>query len=754
MSFDNPLQKQLPWQWAEGDLTVTRSNAYSAPGCHEGCGVLLYTDKDGKLVKVEGDPENPYNQGRLCVRCLALPEVVNHPERLLYPMKRAGKRGEDKWERISWEEAFDTIEEKFNYYKEEFGPNSVLFMQGTGRDVASANGRICYSFGSANSSCYLSGMACYLPRLASLYATTGSFLVADCSQLFIDRYDNPDYEVPEYIVVWGCNAIISNADGFFGHWIVDCMKRGTKLIVIDARMTWLASRAEYWLQIRPGTDAAMALTWLDIIIKEKLYDEDFVERWTLGIEQLAERAAEYPVDEVAKITWVPKEKILAAARAFANARVASIQWGLAIDMTKESQPAAQAVTALWSITGNVDIPGGMVTVALPYGADMWGGDWGYSHLPAETKATRLGLAEYPLLGWGLPLAQPDVMLETMLTDKPYPVKALWLQASNALACMGADPEKLLRGLNRLEFIVNIDIFKTPTAVAVADILLPAKTFPEKNGVRAVWYHVGNINAAAKPVGEVKSDYEIIVELAHRFNPDLAPWKSDIELFDTVLEGTEMTFEELREQGGPLYTEFEYKKYEKGYERGDGEIGFNTPSGRIELYSSAYEKSGIDPLPYFEEPTESPISTPELYKEYPLVLTSGARNWSSFHSEHRQIHRLRAMHPDPIVEIHPETCRKYGVREGDWIWIENHRGRVQRKVIETTTIDPRVINADHGWWYPEKEAAAPSLYGLWDINFNNLVEWLPGRSGFGANYKSLLCRIYKVKDGEEAQSCLG
>ncbi|MCL1846934.1 MAG: molybdopterin-dependent oxidoreductase [Coriobacteriia bacterium] len=753
MDFDNPLQKQLPWRWQEGDLTVTRSNAWSGPGCHEGCGVLIYTDKEGKMVKVEGDPENPFNQGRLCVRCLALPEVTYHPDRLLYPQKRVGERGEDKWERVSWEEAYDTIVTKFNAYKAEFGPQSVVFNQGTGRDVTWANGRLCYGFGSPNSSDFQSGMACYLPRLSSLYATTGSFLVADCSQHFPDRYDEPSWTRPECIVIWGCNPIISNADGFLGHWIVDCMKLGSKLIVIDPRLTWLAAKADIWLQIRPGTDAAMALAWLDVIINEKLYDEDFVEMWTLGFDELAGRVAEYPVEKMAEITWVPQEKIEAAARLYATSKPAAIQWGLAIDMTKESLPAGQAITALWSITGNVDIPGGMVTVALPYGADIWGGDWGYSHLSPEAKAVRIGLDKYPLLQWGLPLAQADEIVEAMLTDDPYPIKAIWLVGSNALACMGADPEKLMKALNRMEFVVNIDLFKTPTAVACADLLLPVLTYPEKNGLRAVWYHIGNINKAIEPVGEGKSDAQLAIELGHIFNPDLVPWETVEEYFDAVLEGTEMTFEEMRDAGAVLYTDFEYKKYEKGYERGDGELGFNTPSGRIELYSTAYERSGLDPLPYFEEPTESPFSTPEMYEEYPIVLTSGARHWASFHSEHRQIHRLRAMRPDPIVEIHPETAAKYGVGEGDWIWIENHRGRVQRKVQLTTILDPRVINADHGWWYPEKEPAAPSLYGMWDVNFNKLIPWDPGRSGFGANYKSLLCKIYKVNQGEEAQSWL-
>jgi anaerobic selenocysteine-containing dehydrogenase len=298
----------------------------------------------------------------------------------------------------------------------------------------------------------------------------------------------------------------------------------------------------------------------------------------------------------------------------------------------------------------------------------------------------------------------------------------------------------------VDFIVVVDLFKTPTAVAFADILLPAATYAERDGLRGTWYHVGAMNKVTQ-IGEAKSDVQINLELGKRFNPKAWPWETDQEFFTDMLKGTGKSFEELREGGGPIYPPFEYKKHEKGRERRDGKLGFNTPTGRVELYSTIFEQLGLDPLPYFEEPTESPLSTPELYQEYPLVLTTGARPWGFFHSEHRQIGRLRALHPEAMVQMHPETAAKYGVKDGDWVWIENRMGKVRRKVEVTPIIDPRVINADHAWWYPEKPAAEPSLFGLWDVSINQLVPWLSGRSGMGGNYKSLLCKIYKVSEGE-------
>lgn len=736
-----PWKKEKPWRWEENGYVVTRSHSWSAPGCHGGCGVLLYT-KDGRLVKVEGDPDNPHNQGRLCVRCLSLPDVVNHSDRLKFPMKRVGKRGEDKWQQISWDEAYDTIYQKFSDIKEKYGPESVIFAQGTGRDIPAYISRLAYAYGSPHYMCLMSGDSCYFSRTEGMLITAGTFAVMDCSQYFPDRYANPQWKVPETIIVWGNNTVVSNADGFYGHWLVDCMKRGSKLIVVDPRLTWLASRADVWLQIRPGTDAALAMGMLDTIIKEGLYDKKFVDEWTFGFDQLAERAAEYPVARVADITWIPEGKILAAARLFAKSKPAAIQWGFAVDSMVESFPTGRAISSLFLVTGNLDVPGGMITVSPPYGVDSWVGEWGYGEFVSEeAKSRRLGQRKISSK-W----IQPDDVVETLQTDKPYPVRAAWIQANNPIACMGADPKRLYEGLKKLEFVVVVDVFKTPTAVALADILLPVATYPERDGLRAVWYNVGAINKATQ-FGETKSDMEINLELGRRFNPKAWPWANVQEMFSDKLKDAGVTFEELREHGGQKYPPFEYLKYEKGLERPDGKPGFNTPSGKVELYSRFLEEIDLDPLPYFEEPTESPLSTPEVYQEYPLVLTTGARTWGFFHSEHRQIARLRALRPDPLVEIHPETAAKYGIRDGDWVWIENRRGRARSKAKITPIIDPRVIHADHAWWYPEKDAAEPKLFGMWDVNINKLVPWLPGRSGYGANYKSLLCRIYRVKDGE-------
>ncbi|MEM5796795.1 MAG: molybdopterin-dependent oxidoreductase, partial [Bacillota bacterium] len=359
--INRELYHEGEWQWQEGEYTVTRSHQYTAPGCHNSCGILLYT-KDGKLEKVEGDPLNPFNNGKLCMRCLNLVEAVDHPDRLKYPMKRAGQRGENKWQRISWDEAYEIICEKVNYYKKNFGPESIVGVHGTGRNI---NWQLPMLFNAGIqtpniSTLFFSGFACYLPRIVGSTAVNGDFMIVDASVQHPDRYANAEWQAPECVIVWGNDPLKSNADGFLGHWLVQCMQMGTKIISVDPRMTWWSARAEVWLPIRPGTDAALAIGLLNVIIEEDLYDHDFVENWTYGFEELAARVKECPVAKVAEITGLPAEKIQKAARLFAQAKPAAIQWGLAFEQQISCMSLVLAVADLIGITGNIDVPGGML----------------------------------------------------------------------------------------------------------------------------------------------------------------------------------------------------------------------------------------------------------------------------------------------------------------------------------------------------------------------------------------------------------
>jgi anaerobic selenocysteine-containing dehydrogenase len=583
---------------------IVKTTVWSAgPGCHGGCGAKLHV-RDGKVVKVEGDENHPWSQGRACPRLLALTQYMYHPDRITQPLKRIGERGEGKWQPISWDEAFDTVEKRLKEIRDKYGAESVIFVQGTGRDIGGPITLVMYSYGSPNwTQLGLSGHSCYTPRLAAMYTMQGDYAVMDASQFLEKRYDDPQWTVPKCLVVWAQNPPPTCPDGFFGHWVVDCMKRGSQLIVIDPRVTWIASRAKIHLQCRPQTDGALALGMLNVIINEGLYDKEFVDKWTYGFDKLKERVQEYPLDKVSAITWVPQEQIIEAARLYATSKPAAIQWGMPIDMNPEGTTVSQAISTLWCITGNLDVPGGNViarashgVTSYPYTQEEMMGLYG-EDLFKQLSEKRIGADRYPMIknfrGW----ASEDVVLEQRETGKPYPIKAAWIQTNNILSS-GADPRRHYNALKKLDFIVMVDLFHNPTSMAVADIILPAATFAEKDSLRSWWTPL-SVTVKAVEVGECKSDWEINLE----------------------------------------------------------------------------------------------------------------------------------------------------IEDGEWVYIENKRGRVKFKAKVTPTIHPRVVAPAHNWWLPETEGKYPDLFSLWECNINNLIPaCTQGRSGWGgvAN-KRVLCRIVKIKD---------
>ncbi|MCK4274494.1 MAG: molybdopterin-dependent oxidoreductase [Dehalococcoidales bacterium] len=744
---------------AKGNEKIVNSTMWSAGcGSHGGCGCEIYV-QDGKVVRVEGDKNHPFNMGRLCPKGLAIPQYMYHPDRVTHPLKRVGERGEGKWQRITWDEALDTIEKKFKDIREKHGAESVIFCQGTGRDIGGPITFLMYAYGSPNwVQVGLAGHACYTPRLGAMFATQGHYSVLDASQFLEKRYDSPEWTPPKYIILWAQNPAAGCFDGFYGHWIVDCMKRGSKLIVIDPCHNWFTSRAEVHLQNRPGTDGAIALGMLNVIINEGIYDKEFVDKWCYGFDELKERVQEYPPEKVEKITWVPKELLIQAARLYAGNKPSAIQWGEPVDAMPAGTVVAQAINQLWAITGNIDNPGGNVIARNSHGVTtypfssaeltkLYGED-----LVKKLNEKRIGANDYPMIknfrGW----VQPDVLIEQMETGKPYEVKAAWIQTSNIIGGQAADPRRHYNAMKKLDFVVVVDLFQNPTSMALADIFLPATTFCEKESFRSWWQPLGVTVKAVDGVDESRSDWEINLEMAKRLATNPIKYNTVRELIDDRLKDGNTNFEKLKAKGCweyPPEGHFTrpYYRYEKGLLRGDGQPGFDTPTGKVELYSTRYEEWGLDPLPYYEEPKESPAATPELYKKYPLILTTGRRSPVFFHSEHRMIPWLRELDPDPKFEINDKTAEELGVSNGEWAYIENQRGKVKMKAKITPTAHPKVITAPHGWWLPETEGKEPNLFSTWEYNINNLTSMgNQGKSGFGGtDYRSSLCRITKIKD---------
>ena len=713
------VQQQNHIDRAGDDTQVFKSVCRS---CHGGCGALLHV-REGKLVKVEGDRASPLNHGRLCPIGLSTVDLVNHPDRLQYPKRRRGPRGSGDWQRISWDEALDEISERVLAIRDKFGPEAIALGTGTGRHHIRWVSRFGHALGTPNWS--EPGFAqCFHPRVNTSILTFGDFPVSDFTS------GTP----PACILYWGHNPVFSGPDGETRFNVLEALEHNPRIIVVDPRRTGLAEKAEIWLQLRPGSDDALALAMLNVVIGEKLYDEPFVTQWTHGFEALREHVKQFTPEWAEPITWVSADKIRDAARLFARTKPAMMEWGCAIEHTPKCIQTIRAISMLPALTANVDVPGGWVF-----------GMHGLGRFPSlienltpEANAKRLGADRFKLLGGegaDLPAAHIPTLLQAMREGKPYPVKAFLVFGNNTLTTY-ANTSLVYESLMKLDFMVCADLFMTPTA-ELADIVLPAAAWPELDqlaGLPTVAANVVLAQQKAVQIGECKPDEEIFVELARRMKLPVGT-ESVKEVLDAQLAagGLRMTFDQLK-QDGFYKVPFKPRKYE--------EKGFRTPTGKIELYSTRFEQMGYAPLPYYEEPPESPLAAPEVAKDYPLVLTSGGRIPFFFNSEHRQIDKLRRAHRDPIAEIHPDTAKRYGIVKGDWMWIETRRGGMRQKAKITDGIDPRVIHVQHGWWFPDQPAPQ---YGVWQSNANLLTDNGPPYDPAMGTYqlRALLCRVAKA-----------
>jgi anaerobic selenocysteine-containing dehydrogenase len=480
---------------------------------------------------------------------------------------------------------------------------------------------------------------------------------------------------------------------------------------------------------------------MNIIIDEELYDRSFVDEWTIGFDKLQKHIKDYPVEKVEKITWIPAEKIIEAARLYATTKPASIQDGNAMDDDLNSVQTARAIGILRAITGNLGIPGGDIDwTDLPLGLkptyapgqpevlsftmdEKLSGDQRKKMIGAD-----VGFAPVPMVR----IVPSQLLVKAILNEKPYPVKVLCIHANNPLMTW-ANAQEVYKALMALDFLYVSDQFMTPTA-ELADIVLPAATYLEVNGVafRSPFVHV---RQKVTQVGEAWPDKKMINELAKKLGLGEFFWEDVDEALDIILKPMGLTFDEFRSIGN-FTAEKGYRKHERD--------GFDTPSGKVEIYSSLFEKWGYDPIPVYYELPETPYSDPELAKEYPLIFTTWHHEGYR-HSNNRQITSLRGMEPDPVVEIHPKTAKSLGIEDGDWVYIENKRGRVKQRAVLTEGIDPRVVAPSYGWWFPEQ--SVESLYGWRESNINILTDSEPPYNPQigSTNLRGTLCRVYKVPE---------
>lgn len=706
------------------DRKVIKSTCKS---CHGGCGVLA-TVENGRLTHIEGSPESA-TRGTMCAKGLSSIQEVYNPNRIMHPLKRKGERGGGEWERISWEEALDIITGKIKESIAQYGASSVAICQGTGRGYNRYTFRFARSIGTPNIG--LPADFCYGPRLAVFGMTVGGRLYCD--------YHGWGGEYPKTQISWGKQLEITNADGEMAVWFLDSLDRAEHLILIDPRATRLAGRADLWLRVRPGTDAALALGMLNVIINEGLHDKDFIENWTYGFDKLRERAQEYPPERAAEITSIPQDKIIQAARIFATDKPGCIQTGESLEAGNNSIQTLRAIVCLMAVTGNIERPGSMINWVPPDTGPL---EEFAIEVPAP-KETAVGADEFRLL------AQPPFAICHMhtlfkqLREDTSPIRVMHLEGTNPLVAY-PNTRQVKEGLLGVDFLSVADLYMSPTA-EYADVVLPVAHWLETDDIHDMHprFMIGAINKMVDPPGEAWPDNKIFNELGKRLAPEY--WFSNVEeMLDYELRKANITWKEFSKMGflAKMGKDQPYYKYRTDYWRKGG--GFPTATGKVELYSTVMEELGYDPLPYYREPNESPYSTPELVKEYPFILSTGGRQPYYFHSQYRQVPWLRERQPYPIVQIHPETAKELGIKEGTWVWIETPRGRIKQVAQLFAGMDPRMVVAQASWWYPEEPGPD---HGLWKSNANVLTRNDPPYDpAIGSTtFRALLCKMYKVED---------
>lgn len=776
--------------------------------CTAHCATIA-TVTDGKVVKLAADADHP-NGGVFCLKGKAAPELVYHPDRLNCPLKRTRPKGDADpgWQRVSWDEALDDIAQRLLAVRETHGAKAVALAKGTGGGTSVSDAERWLSrwlnlFGSPN---WVS-----TTHVCNWHKDTGF------SYTFGVEIPTPEVAHSGAFLLWGHNP--SSTSLILAHDIVQAKKRGMKIVAVDPRRVGIAAQADVLLQVRPGTDGALALAMIDMAIKEKLFDEEFVRQWTNGsllvradtggvlteadltengsaerflawdeitasvvayqadagferpsirpaltggqpiklkdgttiscapaFEFLGRLAATYAPELSAKITMVPAEKVRQAVHLLAASRPVSMFMHNGVGQHTNATQTSRAIATFYALLGDFDRQGGNVVFPKAPLNNVSGKEF----LPKEMAQQRIGRERKPLGPPAKPgnCAAYDIFT-AILEGRPYPVKALLNFGSNTIMSTG-DSTRARQAFRAVDFAVAAELFMTPTA-ELCDYVLPATSFLEMATLsndfkhrREGRLHVQYRPAVVDPLGERRSDTWIVFQLAKRLGLDEQFWHGDIEAaYEQELASSGLSLNQLRNTPGGITaaTAPRYQKYASPDQSGMPR-GFATPDKKVAVYSHAFAAHGFAPLPEYVEPLVSPLSRPDVARDYPLVLTN-AKFTTFIHSQLRGLSSLRKVSPHPTADIHPDTAQQYGIVDKNWMKIESPRGAIRAKAHVTDAITPGVVCCQHGWWQECKELDLPSYdsYSDGSANPSLLVstEIADPISG-SLPHRSFLCRV--------------
>ena len=707
--------------------------------CPSGCWVEVGL-KNGKLADIKQDTSHAL--GMICRRGQHTPEIVYSEHRLQYPMRRVGHKGSYKFERISWDEAYDIIVENLNKIKEESGPEAVAVYTGRGAQelslcdmfqpggvAISSASNILFPFGSPNTMGV--GALCYVSLyMIAPHVTMGRMQV----NMFTD------IENAEMVFVWGTNPATDSPP-------VDMLRleaasrRGADVVVIDPRRTETAVRTSaQWVPIRPGTDGALALSMIEVMIEEDLYDEEFAENWCHGFEALTAYVQHFRPEVAETITGVPADTIRDLARRVCNAGGACPVMYTGFEYSNSGVQAIRAVLTLFALAGQLDVPGGI-------GLTMLNNDFPINRsCNQENPDVDLAVTreKFPIYSDYRGESHASGLVDSVLKGEPYRIRGLLIHGASLLTSWPQTPI-WRQTLSKMEFLVCIDRQLTADA-AYADIVLPATTMFENDSYMTYGPIFRLREKVIEPLGEAHNDYLIMAELARRLGYGHLYPQTEEEMLRFALEGSGYTLEDVKAAGGWVRNPtpmMEYKKWQKGDLRKDGKPGFDTPTAKFEICSTILEEYGYEPLPKYTEPSEGPLGSPKVAEKFPLVFNSGARPQVDFRSQHHGIKGLVKDNPEPGVELNVEDAEERGIKSGDLVEVSTPRGAVSFRARVTTDIVKGAIECNMGGGTP----VGPKAWQKWNVNELTDINNYDEISGFPV-YKALLCDVRKIKQGTE------
>ena len=675
--------------------------------CSACCPIEVETEQK-KWVSARRKSTFPADEQLVCPKLEAACDIIYSPVRLSKPL--IGNRGRD-FRQASWNEALDVVVQRLLFCKREYGAQSVCWLRGMAADWGAPwdyVNRLMNAFGSPNS--IGNGSICFVGRDFAHTTVYGAMTM-------------PQVVNAKCILIWGKNDRDTAPNA--AENILQAKKNGAKLIVVDPIKTHFADMADIWLQIKPAHDGLLAMAMIHEIIAYHLYDTAFVKEWTIGFDELKKSAEQYPIDKIADHMWLDTGVVKKAVRLYSSTKPACIIDGNGLDMQLESFGATRAVAMLRVLTGNLDICGGdLIPQPVPNRNLQL-----RERLPADVEPITV---EYPLFNrfhsnWGHQVQ--SCVIDAILDEKPYPIKTLIVQSGNPMITF-MDTNRVKKALEKLEFLVVIDMFKNRTA-EMADVILPAGSCFEHTQLNRAFIRCSPVRIQEQviaPVGDSRPNWQITFDLARRLGLEKEfPWQTAEEAIDYQLEPAGITVAMLREKPEGIMAEpMKYQKYKTD--------GFKTPTGKVEFFSAQLKAHGYDPVPYANGYLKEPISFMDQAEQYPILGTSGARNNRFVNSQYRVIPSLLQQEKDCVIDIHSEDARKYTLNEGDWVKVETPRGHIRMKARISDIIRPGVIRIAWGWGDHHPDY---SLNRITDDDRRNPVIGTPS----GRNF---MCRIEKLK----------